>query len=127
MFFTYSFKSSFVLGQLLLAENAILCQKVNCKEKTRRSLERLQDGITSGCSACTRATFQDGEMMICAVFDILYPSDERLPPRVTTLASLCEHVCVQRGLEQYFSPLVMLGSWTVDNTGPGVHRESSWP
>lgn len=40
--FTYCFKSSFVLSQLLLTENAILCQKVDCKEKkTKKNLQSL--------------------------------------------------------------------------------------
>lgn len=74
--FTYSFKSSFVLGQLLLTENAILCQKVNCKEKTKRNPEILQDCITSGCSDCTRATFQDGRRSFvpCFTFYIMQTS-----------------------------------------------------
>lgn len=59
----------------------------------------------------------------------------RFIPRRRAISSLSNNisvsvwacVCVQSGLEQYFSPLVVLGSRRVDNTGRGVHRESSWP
>lgn len=34
--FTHRFKSSFVLGQLLLTENAILCQKVDWKDNKKK-------------------------------------------------------------------------------------------
>lgn len=38
--FTYCFKSSFVLSQLLLAENAILCQKVDCGERKKKKKKK---------------------------------------------------------------------------------------
>jgi len=42
--FTYCFKSSFVLGQLLLTENAVLCQKVDWKEKkTKAKVQSFED------------------------------------------------------------------------------------
>lgn len=40
---------------------------------------------------------------------------------------VCVCVCVQSGLEQYFSPPVAAGSRRRDNAGRVVHRASSWP
>lgn len=37
--FTHGLKSSFVHGQLVLTEDAVLCQKINCKKKHTKVLK----------------------------------------------------------------------------------------
>ncbi len=34
--FTHGLKNPFVHGQLVLTEDAVLCQKINCKKSTQR-------------------------------------------------------------------------------------------
>lgn len=41
--FTYCLKSSFVLGQLLPTENAVLGQKVDCGEKKKEKKDKLSE------------------------------------------------------------------------------------
>lgn len=95
------------------------------REKGRRRRQRQTFRVRR--RRMNRTTFQSKRWLFCSVYHILCRAViSSLSNNIRLLCvSMC--VCVQSGLEQYFSPLVALGSWRVDNTGRAVHRESSWP
>lgn len=91
--FTYFLKSSFVLGQLLLTENAVLGQKVDCREKKKKKQDKLSEswGNTGPLWLKEQQLFPVWKIPICFVLP---------PPRAEDFQPEDQHRCVSDDLEQ---------------------------
>lgn len=119
--FTYCLKSSFVLHQLLLTENAVLGQKVDCREKEMEKKDKLLESWgDTGPFLIWSTTFPSvkDSHLFCASF----PPKLKISSQRTNIS-----VWVQRRFRAIFLCHGRGGVMEGRQYGQRVHRESSQP